>query len=342
MKKENKRVTVIGGGTGVFTVLTGLKHLPYHLSAILTMADDGGSSGVLREEFGILPPGDIRRALLALAPSSTHNLAKLFNFRFKDGSGLKGHSFGNLLITALERITGRFDLAVKEAAKILNISGEIIPVTLDNTRLFARLENGLLIVGESNIDIPKHNANLKIKEVFLNPPAKINPEARRAILNADLIVLGPGDLYTSLIPNLLIKGVKEAIRKSRGQKVYFCNIMTKYGETNGFKAKDFLMVLEKYLGKNVLDYFVINTQKPKAEYLKKYAKEKKELVLFDSKEFVGYPVFVSKSVKIDKKFLTKPSPRGKTKIIALPLIRRGALLRHDPFRLAGLVQALLS
>lgn len=341
MKKGTKRITVIGGGTGVFTVLVGLKHLPYHLSAILTMADDGGSSGVLREEFGILPPGDIRRALLALAPSSTQNLAKLFNFRFKDGTGLKGHSFGNLLITALERITGRFDLAVKEAAKILNISGDIIPVTLDNTRLFARLENGLLIVGETNIDIPKHNANLKIKEVFLNPPAKINPEAKKAILNADLIILGPGDLYTSLIPNLLIKGVKEAIKKSRAKKIYFCNIMTKYGETNGFRAKDFLMTLEKYLGKNVLDYFIINTKKPKAEYLKKYLREKKELIRFDPKEFIGYPVFVSSKISLDQKFLTKKSAKHRTKIIALPLIRTGALLRHDPQKLAALVRLLL-
>jgi len=268
-----KNVVVIGGGTGVFTVLTGLKDYAFHLSAIVTTADDGGSSGVLREEFGILPPGDIRRALVALS-SDSPVLANLFNYRFENGTGLKGHSFGNLFLTALERITGDFNQAIKEASKILGIKGKVIPVTLDYTRLFARLENDFIVVGESNIDVPKHDGSLFIEEVFLNPEPKANKEAIKAIKEADIIIVGPGDLYTSIIPNFLVKGIKEAIKKSRAKKVYICNTMTKYGETNKFTAEDFFATLEKYIGKGVIDYFLVNVEKPKNCYLGKYDKEK--------------------------------------------------------------------
>jgi len=306
-----KKVVVIGGGTGVFTVLSGLKEYPYQLSAIVTIADDGGSSGILREEFGILPPGDIRRALVALSSSSPF-LAKLFQYRFKNGKGLKGHNFGNLFLTALEGLTGDFNQAVKEAGNILGIKGEVIPVSLENTRLFARLENGLLVIGESNIDSPKHDGSLAIKEVFLNPLAKANKEALRIIKKADVIIIGPGDLYTSIIPNFLVKGIKEAIKKSRAKKIYVCNIMTKYGETNHFTAEQFLAVIEKYLGKGIINYFLVNVEKPKKSYLDKYKKEKAELV------------------KYDKKYL---SALKKPKVIFTKLVRNSSLLRHDPKKL---------
>ena len=310
-----KKIVVIGGGTGVFTVLTGLKNYPFHLSAIVTTADDGGSSGVLREEFGILPPGDIRRVLVALS-SNSPVLANLFNYRFEDGTGLKGHSFGNLFLTALERITGDFNQAVKEASKILGIKGKVIPVSLDYTRLFARLENDFLVVGESNIDVPKHDGSLFIEEVFLNPKPKANKEAIKAIKEADIIIAGPGDLYTSIIPNFLVKGIKEAIKKSRAKKVYICNTMTKYGETNKFTAEDFFATLEKYLGKGVIDYFLVNTEKPKNCYLGEYNKEKAELV------------------KYDKKIL---SSWKKPKVIFARLLRQGPLLRHDSKKLAKVI-----
>jgi len=310
-----KKIVVIGGGTGVFTVLTGLKNYPFHLSAIVTTADDGGSSGVLREEFGILPPGDIRRVLVALS-SDSPVLANLFNYRFEDGTGLKGHSFGNLFLTALERITGDFNQAVKEASKILGIKGKVIPVSLDYTRLFARLENDFLVVGESNIDVPKHDGSLFIEEVFLNPKPKANKEAIKAIKEADIIIAGPGDLYTSIIPNFLVKGIKEAIKKSRAKKVYICNTMTKYGETNKFTAEDFFATLEKYLGKGVIDYFLVNTEKPKNCYLGEYNKEKAELV------------------KYDKKIL---SSWKKPKVIFARLLRQGPLLRHDSKKLAKVI-----
>lgn len=307
-----KKVVVIGGGTGVFTVLSGLKEYPFHLSAIVTIADDGGSSGILREEFGILPPGDIRRALVALSSSSPF-LAKLFQYRFKNGEGLKGHNFGNLFLTALEGLTGDFNQAVKEAGNILGIKGEVIPVSLENTRLFARLENDFLVIGESNIDVPKHDGNLSIKEVFLNPLAKANKEALQVIKKADVIIIGPGDLYTSIIPNFLVKGIKEAIKKSKAKKVYISNIMTKFGETNHFTAEQFLAVIEKYLGKGIIDYFLVNVEKPKKSYLDKYKKEKAELV------------------KYNKQYL---SVLKKPKVVFTKLVRNSSLLRHDPKKLA--------
>ena len=307
-----KKIVVIGGGTGVFTVLIGLKEHPFYLSAIVTMADDGGSSGVLREEFGILPPGDLRRALVALS-SESHILANLFNYRFENGVGLKGHNFGNLFLTALERITGDFNKAIQEAAKILGIKGKVIPVTLDYTRLFARLENDFLVVGESNIDVPKHDGNLFIREVFLNPKPKANKEALKAIKEADFIIIGPGDLYSSIIPNFLVKGIKEVIQKSKAKKVYICNMMTKYGETNNFTAEDFFATLERYLGKNVIDYFLVNIEKPKPLYLNQYKTEKAELVNYDRKILNSWK---------------------KPKVIFARLLRKGPLLRHDPEKIA--------
>lgn len=315
-----KKIVVIGGGTGVFVALTGLKKFSNELSAIVTMADDGGSSGILREEFGVLPPGDIRRALVALSPS-TSLLSHLFSYRFPAGKGLKGHSFGNLFLAVLEKLSGNFQTAVQEAARILNAKGKVIPVTFTNTLLMAYLENGQLIKGETNIDIPQHNGELKIKKVFLRPSAKANPLALQAIKEADAIVIGPGDLYTSIIPNFLVAGVKEAVRISKAKKIYVCNIMTKYGETNGFSASQFLYVLEKYLGKDAIDYFVVNISKPQGKYLRYYKKEKAESVRYNRRELLS---------------LKKP------KVIFARLLRRGKFLRHDPDKLARTILRIIN
>jgi uncharacterized cofD-like protein len=315
-----KNVVVIGGGTGVFTVLTSLKHLPVNLTSIVSMADDGGSSGILREEFGILPPGDIRRSLVALSSSSSL-LAKLFNYRFKNGYGLKGHSFGNLFLMALEDIVKDYNKTIEEAGKILGIKGKVIPVSLTNTRLVARLENNELIFGETNIDNPKHNANVKIKEIFLTPEAKANPLALKAIKKANYIIIGPGDLYTSIIPNFLVIGIKEAIKKSKAKKIYICNIMTKYGETNGFAAEDFLAIIQKYLGKGVVDYFIVNNEKPPLKYLRLYQKEKAELVVPKNKK------------QLEE--MKKPT------VIFAKLVRHHPLLRHDPKKLVKIISKLI-
>jgi len=316
--KSNKKIVVIGGGTGVFTVLTGLKHYFDNLTAIVTMADDGGSTGILREEFGILPPGDIRRALVALADSNNKTLSKLFTYRFEEGRGLSGHSFGNLMITALERITGSFEKAIEAAGKILRVRGRILPVTLKTTYLMAELENGRVVRGESNIDIPSHDGFLKIRKVWLKPQASINPAARLAILEADGIIIGPGDLYTSLVPNLLVRGMKEALHKTRGKIIYFVNLMTKFGETSGFKASDFLRVMEKYVGRGVIDFVVINNTRPSPWRFKPYAMEKAEFVEPDLKNFNKKPV---------------PIVTG--------LMRRSGLIRHDSEKVAQVVKMVI-
>lgn len=315
-----KKIAVIGGGTGVFNVLTALKPHFKNLTAIVTMADDGGSTGILREEFGILPPGDIRRALLALSKSENQALKDLFSYRFQEGVGLTGHSFGNLIITALERLTDDFETAIEEAGKILMAEGKVVPVTRQHSQLLAKLENGQVIEGETNIDIPKHDGRLKIKKVWLKPAAKINPRARRAILEADLIIIGPGDLYTSLIPNLLVRGMEESLKKTDAKIVYFVNLMTKFGETNNFAASDFIKTIEEYLGKETVDYFIINNKRPSSRRLRGYVKEKAD--------------FVEPEVK-NISFKKNQMPIG------ADLLRPGGLIRHDPQKLVKIIKMII-
>lgn len=274
--KKNKKIVVIGGGTGTFVVLSALRDYPVELSAIVSMADNGGSTGRLRDQYGVLPPGDVRRALVALSNTS-HILRDLFNYRFNAGD-LHGHNFGNIFLSALEKITGNFSDAVNVASNILNIRGKVIPVTLENINLYAQLADGVVIKGETNIDIPKHNPTIPIERVWLSSQAKINPEAKRAILAADMIVIGPGDIFTSIIPNLLVGGVIELIKKSKAKKVYICNLMTKFGETHGFKAKDFVCAIEKYLGSDILDYAVFNNREPSTVILNRYRKENSHFI----------------------------------------------------------------
>ncbi len=312
-----KNVVVVGGGTGVFTVLSGLRNHPYNLKAIVSMADNGGSTGQLREEFGVLPPGDIRRALIALSHTDNKILSQLFNYRFDEGT-LKGHSMGNLLLTALERITGSFESAVKEAVKILNVKGEVIPVTLQSTQLCAELENGKIVRGETNIDIPKHDGSLKIKRIFLDPVVSANEEALEVIRTADVIILGPGDVYTSIMPNLSVKGITDAIKKSKAKVVYVVNIMTKFGETYAFKASDFVNVIEQELGKGVIDYVVVNTQKSPDDILKKYEAEKDRPVIFDKENFTD-----------------------SIQVITGNFLRKGQFLRHDPHKLAEALSSII-
>lgn len=315
---KRKRIVVIGGGTGVFTVLSGLRKYPHELSAIVSMADDGGSTGMLREEFGILPPGDIRRALVALAAADKKILSDLFNYRFEEGWGFAGHNFGNLFLTALERLTGNFASAVREASRLLGVKGAVIPVTLGRTTLFAELADGSVVQGESNIDIPKHDGHLKISRVYLKPRPRANPEALKAIRGASAIVIGPGDLYTSLVPNFLVAGIPEAIARARAKKIYVCNLMTKFGETYGFRASDFLRTLESYIGKGVLDYFVVNAERPGRERLKPYIKERADVVEIDDAHM----------------------PAAKPVLVKSALLRKGSLVRHDPDKLARLIHLL--
>lgn len=263
------RLVVIGGGTGMPVLLRGLKELTSNLTAIVTVADDGGSSGRLRGELGILPPGDIRNCLTALATTEPM-LEQLFQHRFNAGSGLDGHSFGNLFIAAMSEITGDFEAAVKESSKVLAVRGRVLPVTLDNVVLCAELADGSTVCGESNITA----ALASVKRVFTLPAeADPLPEALAAIKEADAIILGPGSLYTSIIPNLLIPGIVEAIAASKASKIYVCNVMTQPGETTGYTAADHLKAILDHSQPNLLDCVLVNTAPIDTELLARYEAE---------------------------------------------------------------------
>lgn len=271
------KITVIGGGTGTYQVLTGLKKYDLDLSAVISMADSGGSTGRLRKELGMLPPGDVRRAILALSdlPFARKTLEEIFDFRFKSGESLAGHSLGNILLAALVQITGSMDKAIEETARILNVSGNVFPVTLDKTNLVAILEDGTRVYGESRIDLGEFTLEHPIKKVYLNPRAKVFKKAARAIRKSDIVILGPGDLYTSVIPALLVEGVNEALEDSNAKIVYVVNLMTKESETKDFKASDFVSVIGEYLKeKDLLSDVIVNKKinGPKREMSKWYEK----------------------------------------------------------------------
>lgn len=267
MALKRKNIVVIGGGTGTFTVLSGLKKYPVNLTAIVSMADDGGSTGALRDELGVLPPGDIRQCLVALS-TSDRLMRELMNYRFDSGA-LKGHSFGNLLLSALEKATGSFDSAVEKASDILRIRGKVIPATLDKVTLVAKIGTRT-IRGEQTIRDTKLNG--KPLKLSLVPRGRANPKALAAIRKADAIIIGPGSFYTSLVPDLLVRGIPEAVRKSRAKKIFICNLMSHAEHTKNFTVADYIEKLAKYLGvsPNVVIY---NNKLPSPKLLKRYARE---------------------------------------------------------------------
>src|SRR6266446_1785589 len=253
VKGRGPRIVAIGGGTGLSALLRGLKTYTSNLSAIVTVADDGGSSGRLRDEYRILPPGDFRQCLIALADAEPL-MKQLFDHRFKEGS-LNGHSFGNLFIMAMADVTGNFEQALRESGKVLAVKGTIVPSTLQDVTLVASI-NGGTVEGESKI--PKQNA--PISHVFLKPDGvQVNPEAAQAILNAELIIVGPGSLYTSILPNLLVEGMVEAIKASPALKLYICNLAAQPGETDGYGVQDYLRVIHEHVGANLFDFVLVNS-----------------------------------------------------------------------------------
>lgn len=270
IKGAMKKVVVIGGGTGNFVVLRGLKKYPLDLTAIVSMADDGGSTGILRDELGVLPPGDVRQCLVALSNSS-RLMRSLMNYRFENG-GLGGHSFGNLLLSALEKVTGSFEKAVEEASKILNIKGKVIPVTTHQVRLKMVLNNRKILESEKEIYL-SHEIDQGYKTIYLEPYPKVNPRVIDEIANADLLVIGPGGLHTSLIPNLLVEGVCEAICKSDARKIFVVNLMNRKGQTSGFTTSSYLKELIRFLGEDIFDHILINNQKPPAHLIEVYSNE---------------------------------------------------------------------
>jgi uncharacterized cofD-like protein len=252
-RSRGPRVVAVGGGTGMSSLLRGLKEYTANLAAIVTVADDGGSSGRLREEYRILPPGDFRQCLVALADAEPL-VKELFNYRFKNGS-LNGHSFGNLFIMAMAEVTGNFEHALRESGRVLAVRGEIIPSTLHDVTLMASV-NGAIIEGESKI--PMQNG--PISRVFLRPDgAELNPEAALAIMNAEVIVVGPGSLYTSILPNLLVPGMVRAISESPALKVFVCNVASQHGETDNYNVSDYLRVIREHTGCDLFDFAVVNS-----------------------------------------------------------------------------------
>lgn len=322
--KKNIKIATIGGGTGSFTILSGLKNYLAELSAIVSMADDGGSTGVLRDELGVLPPGDARQCLVALSESS-QVLRELFNYRYNKG-GLKGHNFGNIFLSTLEKITGGFDKAVENASQILRIKGKVIPVTLKNTKLTAVLKSGKKIIGQHNID----NADISIlKTIKLSPKSNANPEAIKAILSADKIVINPGNLFCSIIPNFLVKGISDAVRKSKAKKIYICNLMTKLGHTHNLSVIGHLNELEKYVGKNVIDYLIFNKEEPNEKLLKKYSKKEEYLVDYKNLKTASKTKFIGHNLLSDKIFKQQKGDK----------IKR-TLIRHDISKIAKIIYKL--
>lgn len=249
------KIVAVGGGTGLSMLLRGIKNITNNITAVVTVGDDGGSSGRLREDMGILPPGDIRNCIAALADDE-NLITKLFQYRFKSGEGLEGHSFGNLFLTALCAITGDMVRAVKESSNVLSIRGRVLPSTLDDMKLVAEMEDGRIIHGESNIP----EAHGKIKRLFTDPShCHALEDVITAIKDADLIILGPGSLYTSVIPNLLIEEIAQEIAKSQAKKIYVCNIMTQPGETDNYSASDHVRALMQHANsKNIIDAVLVN------------------------------------------------------------------------------------
>jgi len=253
LRGRGPRIVAIGGGTGLSSLLRGLKQYTSNLSAIVTVADDGGSSGRLRDEYRVLPPGDFRQCLIALADAEPL-MKQLFDHRFKEGS-LNGHSFGNLFIMAMADVTGNFEHALRESGKVLAVKGTIFPSTLQDVTLVASI-NGSNVEGESKI--PKQNG--RISQVFLKPDhAQVNPEAVQAILNAELIIIGPGSLYTSILPNLLVEGMVEAIKASPALKLLVCNLASQDGETDGYAVDDYVRVIHDHVGSNLFDFVLVNS-----------------------------------------------------------------------------------
>jgi len=307
-----QKIVTIGGGTGHFQVLRGLKNYECEITAIVNVSDDGGSSGRLQDEYGILPPGDARQCIVALADDNESKLLRdLFSFRLKDG-----HNLGNLIITALSSISGSSAQAIKDAGKLLRIKGRVLPVSTDEVVLHAETEDGKFLQGQTEVSYPK-NKDTKIKRIFHVPEAYIYKEAGDAIRNADKIVICPGELYGSILPNFIVKGMREALQESKATIIYICNLFTKEGNY-GFKASDFVREIEKYAGIN-LDYIIINVGKPSPSVLLKYLGENSSLVEDDlgSDERVVRGDYVAEYPSMEKTLLRHVPEKIAREIISL-------------------------
>lgn len=317
-----KKVVTIGGGSGQYALLSGLRDLKnIDIISVVSMVDSGGSTGRLRDEWGILPPGDVLKCVLALSPERVV-ARKILQTRFSSNDRLKGHNAGNMLLGMLAQYAGSFPAGINALGEILNIKGKVLPVTIDKATLVAELTNGEFLYGETTIDVPRGDQREKIKRTFLVPhhsdAIKVYSPVIEAIKGADYIIIGPGDLYTSIMPNFLVPGVVEEIKKAKGKLIYVTNIMTKFGETDGFNVSDFIKAIEKKI-KRKLDYILVNTSKANKKITRKYKIQKAEFV------------------RVDKKIKD-----GKRKLILYNLLStKGEIVRHDPIKLTEAIEKII-
>ncbi len=324
--KHTSKIVVIGGGTGSFVLLSGLKNYPLDLTAIVPVTDDGGSTGRLRDEFGFLPVGDARQCLAALA-SENGLLQKILLYRFDKGQGLEGHNLGNLILTALEDIVGSEPEAVAKAAKIFRLKGKVLPISNQLVKLAAKYSSGKTIISEHKIEENKLEPGETIVEMFTKPQAKVNPKVVTAISKASMIILAPGDLYNSIIANLVINGTKEALQKSSAKLVYVMNLMTLNSQTHGFTAKDHLKQIENYAGRSV-DHILLNNSPISNKMIDTYKKYQEYPVvddLDDDPRVIRLPLITDSSYQKPKSDKLKRS-----------------LLRHDPKKLSQAITSLLN
>jgi len=319
------KIVVIGGGTGTFTTLSGLKYYARDITAVVNMSDDGGSTGILRDELGALPPGDIRQCLVALSESD-QIMRDLFNYRFEEGT-FGGHSFGNIFLTALEKTTGSFAKAVQTAGEVLKITGHVIPVTLTDVKLVLTKSDGTSIHGEWQIGNGVFDEAKP--QLSLEPAAMLNPEAAAAIAAADIVVIAPGNLYGSLAPALIVPGLAEALQSTEAAIVYICNLVTKPGQTDGFKVHDYAEEIERFIGQGALNYVIYNTHKPTKHLLDKYAQEGEFAVEIDpdALKMANYEPIGTDTIS-DTLYKLNPADQR--------FIPR-TLIRHDSDKLARLI-----
>ena len=324
MKNEKQKLVTIGGGSGQFALLSGLRDLEgIEITAVVSMVDSGGSTGRLRDELGILPPGDVLKCILALSPH--HHIARIiFLKRFIKNKRLQGHNAGNMLLTMLSQYTGSFPAGVQALAEILDDKGMILPVTIDKATLVAELTDGSHIYGETAIDVPRGTQREKIRNVFLVPhhsdSISVYPPVIKAVNGADYIIIGPGDLFTSIIPNLIVPSVKEALQETSAKILYIINIMTKFGETHNFTGPDFVRKLEECIERQV-DGIIYNAEKPDKKLMQQYMEQKAEFVEIDKSDdcWGNRVIYISNMLDI-----------------------AGSIVRHDSKKLASLIQEIIS
>lgn len=326
---QKKNVVVIGGGTGSFTVLSGLKHAKdLNLTAIVAMSDNGGSTGKLRDELGVLPPGDVRQCLVALAESPMI-IRELFSYRFDSGD-LAGHNFGNLFLSALEKITGSFEEAIETTSHILSIRGKVIPVTHTNSNLKITLNDNTEIFGEDTIG-NSNFSSIGVQSIQLTPDASLNPLAEHAILNADAIIIGPGNIYCSLLPNMIVPGMKEALQKTKATIIYNVNLMAKYGHCDDWTVQDYVNTMHRWIGDTVIDIALYNTTIPKEDLIERYRDEGEPVTLAQNQNIEGKTQLVGRDLVAEGIYI---NPAKKD-----PLKR--TLIRHDSLKLANALYELV-